>query len=125
MTVGLRLFLSSATFGVSIAVVYWLWSHDPTGTLLLGLMAVGLVFVAGYIIFAERGSRLVGDDPHATMQTGAGEDVGTYTLRSRWPVMLAASLAMLVAGLVIAPAIAWLGLLVSLAVLWELVRESS
>jgi hypothetical protein len=76
-------------------------------------------------VFAERGAQLAGDDPNATAQSAAGEDVGVYTLRSRWPVMLAAALAMLASGLVIAPALAWLGLFVSLAVLWELVRESS
>jgi len=125
VTTGVRLFLSSATFGVAIAVVYRLWSHDPTGTILLGLMATGLVLVAGYIFFAERDAHLAGDDPDATPDQVAGEDVGVFTLRSRWPVMLAAALTMLAGGIVIAPALAWLAVLLSLAILWELVRESS
>jgi hypothetical protein len=40
------LFASSALFGVTIAVVYWLLSHEAAGTTLLACMAAALGVVA-------------------------------------------------------------------------------
>ncbi|MGA7747445.1 MAG: hypothetical protein WCA52_10615 [Candidatus Aquilonibacter sp.] len=56
------LWASSATFGVVIAAVYYIWSHgELAGTILLGVMALGLTFAAGYAIVAEREANLSGD----------------------------------------------------------------
>ena len=47
MTVGLRLFLSSMTFAIVIAVAYWLVAREIAGTFLLGFMAFALAVIAG------------------------------------------------------------------------------
>ena len=61
VTIGLRLFISSAVFAIAIAMAYWLVAHEITGTFLLGFMAFALSFVAGYMIVAEREADLWGD----------------------------------------------------------------
>ena len=115
MTIGLRLFISSAVFSIVIAGAYWLTSREIVGTFMLGVMAFGLSFVAGYMIVAEREADLVGDKKQATIADGAGELVGTYTVRS--PLPLGAALAVTLAGIgiVVSPTIAILALLATLA----------
>ncbi len=115
MTIGLRLFISSAVFAIAIALAYWLTSHEIVGTFMLGIMAFALSFVAGYMIVAEREADLVGDKKGASIADGAGELVGTYTIRS--PLPLGAALAVTLAGigLVLSPTIAILALVATLA----------
>jgi hypothetical protein len=111
MLIGLRLFISSAVFGIAIAVAYWVTSHEIVGMLLLAIMAFGLSFVAGYMIVAEREADLVGDKKGADMRAGAGELVGTYTVRSPLPLAIAAAIACLGLGIVLSPTFAILGLI--------------
>jgi hypothetical protein len=115
MTIGLRLFLSSATFAIVIAVAYWLVAREPAGTMLLGFMAFGLSFVAGYMIVAEREADLWGDAGGADNAEAAGETVGSYSIRSPLPIASAAALAAICLGLVISPTIAALGIIAALA----------
>jgi hypothetical protein len=111
VTIGLRLFLSSAAFGITIAVAYWLTSHEDVGTLMLGIMAFGLSFVAGYMIVAEREADLIGDRKDATVQSGAGELVGTYTVTSPLPLGAALAVTFVALGTVLSPVVAVLGIL--------------
>ena len=111
MTVGLRLFISSAAFAVAIAVAYWLVAHEITGTFLLGFMAFALSFVAGYMIVAEREADLWGDRADATAADAAGELVGTYSIRSPLPFWTALALTCIGVGLAISPTIAALGVI--------------
>lgn len=115
MTVGLRLFLSSAGFGIAIALAYWFTSREIVGTFMLGVMAFGLSFVAGYMIVAEREADLIGDEKNATIQSGAGELVGTYTLTSPLPLGSAVAVTCIGLGIVVSPVIAVLGILAVLA----------
>jgi len=114
VTVGLRLFLSSAAFGIAIALAYWFTSYEIIGTFMLGIMAFGLSFVAGYMIVAEREADLIGDKGQATIEDGAGELVGTYTIRSPLPLVTAAVVTSVGLGIVLSPTIAILGLLATL-----------
>jgi hypothetical protein len=115
VTVGLRLFLSSAGFGIAIALAYWFTSREIVGTFMLGVMAFGLSFVAGYMIVAEREADLIGDEKNATIQSGAGELVGTYTLTSPLPLGSAVAVTCIGLGIVVSPVIAVLGILAVLA----------
>jgi cytochrome c oxidase subunit IV len=111
VTVGLRLFLSSAAFGVTIALAYWFTSREIVGTFMLGVMAFGLSFVAGYTIVAEREADLIGDEKNATIQSGAGELVGTYTVTSPLPLGSALAVTFVGLGIVVSPVITVLGIL--------------
>lgn len=116
MTVGLRLFVSSALFALVIAVAYWFVAHEITGTFLLGFMAFALAFVAGYTIVAEREADLWGDKGDANQSDAAGELVGTYSIRSPLPIWAALALTAVALGLVISPTIAALGIIAALIV---------
>jgi 4-hydroxybenzoate polyprenyltransferase len=111
----LRLFLSSAAFGITIAAAYWFTSHESIGTLMLGIMAFGLTFVAGYMIVAEREADLIGDRKDTPIESGAGELVGTYTVTSPLPIGTALAVTFVGLGIVVSPTIAVLGLLAMLA----------
>ncbi len=82
---------------------------------MLGIMAFGLSFVAGYMIVAEREADLIGDKGAATVESGAGELVGTYTVRSPLPLGAALAVTFVALGIVVSPAIAVLGILAALA----------
>jgi hypothetical protein len=115
MLIGLRLFISSASFGIVIALAYWFTSHESIGTFMLGVMAFGLSFVAGYMIVAEREADLIGDRKNAEISDGAGELVGTFTIRSPLPIVTAAAVTCIGLGIVVSPTIAVLGLVAVLA----------
>ena len=114
MTVGLRLFVSSAVFAIAISVAYWFTSREIVGTFLLGVMAFALSFVAGYMIVAEREADLVGDRKDASIADGAGELVGTYTIRSPLPLGAAFAVTLVGIGIVVSPTIAVLGAIATL-----------
>jgi Cytochrome c oxidase subunit IV len=124
MTVALRLFFSSMGFGLVIGTAYWFSSHDATGTVLLCLMAAGLGFAAGYMLFAEREAALPGDQKNALPGDAAGAEVGVFTVHTPWPPCLAATIAAFLIGLLISPVIAIGAACAIVAVCWQLVRES-
>jgi uncharacterized membrane protein len=89
------LFLGSALFFGGADVVYWYFSHDPTGSTALAI-AVGLAFLIGfYVLFTGR--RLPPrpeDEEEGEIYQGSGE-LGFFSPHSWWPLFvgLAASVA--------------------------------
>jgi hypothetical protein len=119
------LFLSSAAFGIVIAVVYNLTSHELAGTFLLGIMAAALTFAAGYAIVAEREANLDGDRQDECMDEAAGEDLGIFTTSSAWPILMAFSVLVFLVGAVWVPFLLFAGLAAMLLILWRLAAESN
>ncbi|MGB6060151.1 MAG: cytochrome c oxidase subunit 4 [Candidatus Aquilonibacter sp.] len=120
------LWASSATFGVVIAAVYYIWSHgELAGTVLLGTMAIGLAFAAGYAIVAERDANLSGDRAVDNNQAARGEDLGVYTTRSAWPILLAFCVLVVLVGALWVPLLLFAGIAAMLLILWRLGAESS
>jgi hypothetical protein len=115
VTIGLRLFISSAVFAIGIAVAYWLVAHEITGTFLLGFMAFALSFVAGYMIVAEREADLWADRPDAKPADAAGELVGTYSIRSPLPFGTALAMTCIGLGIAISPTLVALGVIALLS----------
>jgi hypothetical protein len=111
MLIGLRLFLSSAAFSIAIAVAYWFVAYEPTGTFLLGVMAFAMIFVAGYMIVAEREAALSADNRDAKIADAAGELVGRYSISSPLPFWTALALTLVAVGLAVSPSIAALGVI--------------
>ena len=91
MKVEAYLFLGCAAFFGASDVVYWRFSHDPTGTTALAL-AVCLAFLTGfYVLFTGR--RLPErpeDDPEGEVDEGVGE-LGFFSPHSWWPILIALS----------------------------------
>ena len=82
------LFLGCAIFFGGADVVYWHYSHDPTGATALGV-AVGLAFLTGfYVLFTGRRLPLRPEDNNAgEIAEGTGE-IGFFSPHSWWPLFL-------------------------------------
>ncbi len=129
MKIGVRLFLSSMVFGIAIAAIYGITTHDGVGIILLGLMALALIIVAIFIVVAEREANLAGDHADMTPSDVAGEEIGTYSLESYWPILAAVGATVALLGIVFLPGISLAFALAGAALFaWTarfLVREST
>jgi Cytochrome c oxidase subunit IV len=87
------LFLGCAAFFGVMDIIYWYFSHDPTGTTALAL-SVALAFLTGfYVLFTGR--RLPErpeDDLSGEIEQGTGE-LGFFSPHSWWPLFLGLSTA--------------------------------
>ncbi len=92
------LFLGCAVFFAGADIVYWYFSHDPTGTAALAF-AVGLGFLIGfYVLFTGRRlPKLPQDDPQAEIEQGTGE-LGFFSPHSWWPLFVGSSAALAALG---------------------------
>jgi cytochrome c oxidase subunit IV len=123
VTIATRVFLSSMTFGVAVAALYWFTTHENVGTILLGLFGAGFAFVAAYLIVIRPKTRLDGDEQRAPAEL-AGETIGVFSLESPWPIVLACCTAALLIGVVLHPMLAAMAVIALFVTLWQLVRES-
>jgi len=123
MNTAMRVFLSSTAFGLGIAALYWLTTHENVGTILLGLFGAGFAFVAGYVFVIRGQARVDGDEQRLPAEL-AGETIGVFSLESPWPILLACCTAGLLIGIVLHPMLAFLALIALCVTLWQLVRES-
>jgi hypothetical protein len=94
------LFAMISAFLLSITIVYWLLSRDPTGTTALGLSG-GLAFIVGYyLLFTSRRIDARPEDrPDAEIAEGAGE-VGFFAPHSYWPIAAAFAFSIVGMGLI-------------------------
>ncbi len=120
------LFACSAAFGLVIAVAYsWVAHEEAAGTILLGIMTAALVFAASYAVIAERNADLDGDKATMTNAASAGEDLGVFTTSSAWPILIAASGALALCGLLWSPLLGVAGFVALILGLWRMGAESS
>jgi hypothetical protein len=93
-------FVATAAFMVTIGLIYWFTSYEPTGTVLL-LLCVGLGVIPGsYLLWrARRSPALPEDRPDADPDELAGR-VGSFPESSVWPFVLAIGAAITGVGLV-------------------------
>jgi hypothetical protein len=83
--------------GISTAI-YWLTSHDPTGTTALALATMLAVLIGSYAIFtARRTGPRYEDRVDAEIEEGAGE-IAFFSPHSWWPLAAAFSAAFTAAG---------------------------
>jgi Cytochrome c oxidase subunit IV len=82
------LFLGAAIFFGGSDLVYWHFSHDPTGATALAV-AVGLAFLIGfYVLFTGRRLPPRPEDEHeGEIYQGTGE-LGFFSPHSWWPLFL-------------------------------------
>jgi Cytochrome c oxidase subunit IV len=95
------LFVFSALFFAVMDVIYWLWSHDPTGTTALALTVALAGLIGFYLLFTGRrvGARPE-DDKEGEIADGAGE-LGFFSPHSWWPLFAAMAAATAALGGVI------------------------
>jgi hypothetical protein len=112
------LFLGCAVFFGAADLVYWNFSHDPTGTTALAL-AVGLAFLTGfYVLFTGRRlPKRPEDDPEGEIYQGTGE-LGFFSPHSWWPLFVGLAAAFAAIGVAIGW---WMFLIGLLAVLFSMI----
>ena len=98
MKVEAYLFLGCAAFFGASDIVYWEFSHDPTGTTALAL-AVCLAFLVGfYVLFTGRRLPMrPEDDTEAEVSDGTGE-IGFFSPHSWWPLWVGLAAAVTALG---------------------------
>jgi len=82
------LLLGCALFFAASDLIYWYFSHDPTGTTALAL-AVGLAFLSGfYVLFTGRRlPQRPEDSQEGEIHQGTGE-LGFFSPHSWWPLFV-------------------------------------
>jgi len=123
VSIATRIFISSMTFGILVAVAYWWDTREVVGTFLLGLFAVGFAFVVAFLLSIRSKTKLDGDEQRAPAEL-AGEEIAVVSAESPWPVVLAVCATCMVIGIVLHPMLAVFALAAFLVVIWQLVRES-
>ena len=102
MRVEAYIFLGCAAFFGGSDVVYWYFSHDPTGTTALAL-AVCLAFLSGfYLLFTGRRLPTIRpeDNPQGEIDEGVGE-LGFFSPHSWWPLFVGTAAAVAAVGVAI------------------------
>jgi len=100
--------LALFAFGAISGTIYWFVTYEPAGTFLLWSFSLMPLIVAGYLLL-HRGvrARTMEDDPDASPDRAAGEELGTFPAASAWPLVLVlgsiAAAASLVYGLLLLP----------------------
>ena len=113
------LFLGCAGFFGGSDLVYWYFSHDPTGTTALAL-AVCLAFLSGfYLLFTGRRLPTIRpeDNPEGEIDEGVGE-LGFFSPHSWWPLFVGIAAAVAALGMAIGW---WLFLIGALATLLSMI----
>jgi hypothetical protein len=112
-------------FGAVTGTVYWFLTYEPAGTVLLWSFSLMPLIVAVYAV--RRGAlrdHRDEDDPDATPQGAAGQEIGTFPATTAWPILLMLGAivvgASLVYGLILLP----VGLALVAWAVFGLMRES-
>ncbi len=82
--------LGIAVFLVIVGVIYWVWSGEVSGTVMLifGCFAYGLMFSFMLLVFLRRKRAPRPEDKRdGTMEEGAGE-IAFFPSNSIWPVSM-------------------------------------
>jgi Cytochrome c oxidase subunit IV len=81
--------LALFAFGAISGTIYWFVTYEPAGTILLWSFSLMPLIVAGYLVL-HGGVRIrtPADDPEATPDRAAGQELGTFPAASTWPVVL-------------------------------------
>ncbi len=96
-----RIFIILVIFFGLVTPIYWFLSHDPTGTTALAVTLCLSLLLAFYFWFiSTRIPPRAEDRGDAEIYEGAGE-IGFFSPHSWWPLVVAASGAMLFLGLAI------------------------
>jgi hypothetical protein len=86
-------------FGI-VGAVYWLWSSEQSGTMMLvGTTALGLVPGSYYLWWSRRMKPRPEDRADATIEEGSGV-IGSFPNSSVWPFVLGMGLFLVVLAMV-------------------------
>jgi hypothetical protein len=117
-------FLFVGCFFGLVGLVYWLWSHEDAGSLmLLGTFLLGCVPGTYYLWWSRRMPERPEDNPDASLEDGAGV-VGAFPGSSIWPFVLGLGATFVAAALVFGAWTLGVGLFLAVSALVGVVYES-
>ncbi|MHB1988785.1 MAG: aa3-type cytochrome oxidase subunit IV [Acidimicrobiales bacterium] len=120
---GILMLVISGFFAI-VAVVYWFWSYETSGTaMLVGTSLLGLLPGSYYYWWSRRMRQRPEDDPKAERAEGAGV-VGAFPSSSIWPFVLGIGVASVALSLVFGFWSALVGFVVVIAAVLGVIRES-
>ena len=110
-------------FGL-VGAVYWLWSHEDAGSvMLLGTFLLGGVPGSYYLWWSRRMTPRPSDNPDASVEDGAGA-VGAFPGSSVWPFVLGLGATFVALAFVFGAWTLAVGLFLAVAALVGVVYES-
>jgi hypothetical protein len=117
------IFGALAIFFIPVTPVYWLMSHDPTGTAALILTFFLCLMIAGYLgIITIRIPPRPEDRKEGEIAEGAGE-LGFFPPQSKWPLFCSLTFVLVVLGPVFGWWLMFLGFAFGAVTLTGLVYE--
>ena len=124
MKVSLRMFSVAMAFGLLICAVYWFDTREAAGTVFLGFMGLGFVWVLMYLFGTRKTTHYDGDQEKLPSEL-AGEHIAVVSSESPWPILLAIATASLLIGTVLHPMMGFFAFVCLFVVVWQLAREST
>lgn len=108
MRTAVWMMLALFAFGAISGTIYWFVTYEPAGTLLLWSFSLMPLIVAGFLVLhGGIRARTLEDDPDASPERAAGQELGTFPAASAWPLVLVlgsiTAAASLVYGLLLLP----------------------
>ena len=98
MKVEAWIFGSLAIFCVIVTPIYWLMSHDPTGTTALAMSFLLVLMIAAYLgLIARRIDPRPEDKKLGEIAEGAGE-LGFFPPQSKWPLFCGLTFVLVILG---------------------------
>lgn len=96
-----HLALGTAIFLAIVAIIYWAWSGEYSGTVMLGFGGVAYAILFGFMLIVwlrRHGKPRVEDRPDANPEDGAGE-IAFFPGNSMWPAAMGIAAISLAIGL--------------------------
>ncbi len=113
-----------SVFCGTVAVCYWMFSGEQSGTVMLaGGCLLGLLPGGYYLWWSRRMDRRAEDDPEATLEDGAGV-IGAFPSSSVWPFVLGVGFALIALAFVFGVWTAAVGLSVVFSAVIGVILES-
>lgn len=108
----------------AVAVVYWFWSNEQSGTaMLIGTCLLGFLPGGYYYWWSRRMKPRPEDDPRSSREDGQGT-VGAFPSSSIWPFVLGTGAASVALSLVFGFWTAIVGFFLATAAVVGVIRES-
>jgi hypothetical protein len=89
-----------AAFGLLVGSAYWFLSYEQAGTALLLFMGFAGIVITTYLLVKRQEVHLVEDDPSATFEDAADEEIGHFSGGSVWPIVMSIGVAVIVLGFI-------------------------
>lgn len=110
-------------FGI-VSLVYWFWSYEQAGfVMLVGTCLLGVLPGGYYLWWSRRMTPRPEDDPNATVEDGAGV-IGAFPSSSIWPFVIGLAAAFVGLALVFGAWTLAVGLFLAVAALVGVIYES-